>query len=192
LSGGDYGRPIAPMPPLPRLVKDMPEVRALCGRLVPGTIPDLLVVDAPPWAAPDQCTENVARVVGEQGGEIVYGWKLVELLPGLMIEAEFHAVVISPQGDMLDVTPSGFPATHTVFLPDPSLSYEGRQINSVRVALGDDPLVGDLIEALDDHFRAMNMGELADLHGEIVATPEIRDAKARLEDVLGQIMRKHY
>ena|ERR1700761_4953035 len=77
------------MPARPRPVKDVREVPALCQHLVPGTIPDLLMVDVPSWAEPDQRTENVTKFVGERGGEIVYGWKLVELLPGLMIEAEF-------------------------------------------------------------------------------------------------------
>lgn len=179
------------MLPLPRPVTDTTAVRELCERLVPGVIPKLVEIKAPIWAAADECTENVTKVIAEFGGEVVYGWKLVEPLPGLLLEAEFHSVLLNKQGDFLDVTPSAFPAPHTVFLPDPSLTYEGQQINSARVALVDDPLVAEMIEALDADFEAMNRGDLAKRHGAVV-TPEITASKARLEGLFSQVVQKHY
>ncbi len=180
------------MVPLPRPVTDTTAVRELCERLVPSTIPKLVEIKAPPWAAPDECTENVARVVAEHGREAAYGWKLIEPLPGLIIEAEFHTILINAQGGFVDVTPSAFPAPHTVFLPDPELSYESQQINSVRVALVDDPLIAELIEAFDADFEAMNRGDLAQQHGLIVAASEIEASKARLEQLFFRIVQKHY
>lgn len=167
-------------------------MRELCERLVPDTIPKLVEIKPPSWAVPDECTENVAKVIAEHGGEVAYGWKLIEPLPGLMIEAEFHTILINSRGDFLDVTPSVFPAPHTVFLPDPGLSYEGQQINSVRVALVDDPLIAELVEAFDADFEAMNRGDLAQQHGAIVATPEIKASKARLEQLFFRVVQKHY
>jgi len=155
-------------------------------------IPKIVEIKAPSWAATDECTENVAKVVAEHGGEVVYGWKLMEPLPGLLLEAEFHSVLLNEQGDFLDVTPSALPAPHTVFLPDPSLSYAGQQINSVRVALVDDPLITELIKAFDADFEVMNRGDLASQHGEIVTTPEMKASKARLRRLFSQVVQRHY
>lgn len=186
-----YGRVVVPMVPLPRPVTDTTAVRELCERLVPGVIPKLVEIKAPSWAAVDDCTENVTKVVAEFGGEVVYGWKLVEPLPGLLLEAEFHSVLLNKQGDFLDVSPSAFPTPYTVLLPDSSLTYEGQQINSVRVALVNDPLIAEMIEALEADFEAMNRGDLAKRHGNIV-TPEIEASKARLERLFSEVVQKHY
>jgi hypothetical protein len=150
-------------------------------------------VDAPPWAKPDECTENVARVVEEHGGEASNGWRLWEPLPGLMIEAEFHMVWMSENKLPLDVTPSLFPGiTETVFLADPDLSYESKQIDNVRVALTDEPLVRDLIQVLEADFEVMNRGELANHHGFITMTPEMQAIKDRQGRLFFEIAQKYY
>jgi hypothetical protein len=181
------------LPPLPRPITDTPPARALCEELVPGAAPLLLEINAPPAAVPNQCTQNVAAVVEACGGSIEYGWKLYESLPSVLLEAEFHAVWVDDDGDRHDVTPSEIPLiTHTAFLADPSLAYDGRQINNVRVALQDDPLIDEYIEICEDAFEVMNRGKLATYHGPVVETPEMRAIDDRLEAVGFQIVEKYY
>jgi hypothetical protein len=182
------------MPPIPRPVADAPEVRALCERLVPGTAPFLIEVDdpPPPGAEPNDCTANIERVIEAHGGGIEYGWQLWETLPGVMIEAEFHAVWIDAAGTRRDVTPKAFGITRIVFLPDPNLVYEGRQIDNVRVALRDDPLIHQLIEAAEQYYEATNRGELADFHGDLVLTPEMRGLLLRRLELERQIVQKYF
>lgn len=161
---------------LPRPVTDSPSVRCLCERLVPGGIPSVLKVEIPPSSIPNDCTANVERVIGAHGGGVQLGWQLWETLPGVMIEAEFHAVWIDLDGDLRDVTPKAIPGiTHVVFLSDPDLRYEGRQIDNVRVALLDDRLIEEFIETAERYCEATNRGELADFHGDLTPhlTPEI-------------------
>lgn len=179
--------------PIPRPVIDMPEVRSLCERLVPGEIPEVLKVDAPPWAEPQDCIGNVKSVVKLHGGSTDYGWRLWETLPGLMIEAEFHAVWRHDDGRRHEVTPSETPDVATVvFLADPSLVYEARQIDNVRVPLTDDPLIGEFIQSAESFFEATNRGELADYHGKLVLTPEMRAIRKRQTELELAILQKHF
>jgi hypothetical protein len=181
------------LPPIPRPAVDMPEVRSLCERLVPGGIPEVLKVDAPPWAEPQDCFGNVTSVIELHGGSAGYGWRLWETLPGLMVEAEFHAIWRDDGGRQHEVTPSMIPGVKTVvFLADTSLVYEGRQIDNVRVSLVDDPLIGEFIQASEDFFEITNRDGLADYHGELVLTPEMRaifDRRMHLECAIAE---KHF
>jgi hypothetical protein len=183
---------MAHLPPLPRQVRDTPEARELCERLAPGQEPQFVNIDAPPWAELNECIANVARVINEHGGEAAYGWRLWEPLPDLLIEAEFHVVWQDPGEPLLDVTPP-FPGfTQTVFLPGPELVYEGQQIPNERVPLVDDHLVQEFVKALDTEFELMNQGELADYHGPVKLTPEMKANQARQHALFEQIARKHY
>jgi hypothetical protein len=167
-------------------------MRALCERLVPGEIPEFVHIDVPPWAEANECIDNVGRMVEEYRGEAVNGWRLWEPLPDLMIEAEFHVVWRSSDGSLLDVSPH-FPGfTQSVFLPDPSLNYEGQQIPNERVPLVDDTLIQAFIEALEAEYEAMNRGELADYHGPVKLTPEMKAIQARQQALFAQIAQTHY
>ena len=179
--------------PIPRPVVDRPEVRLLCERLVPRAIPVVLHVDAPPWADPNECTQNVASVIEIYGGSVEYGWQLWETLPGVLLEGEFHAVWVDPKGRRLDVTPKEIAGLAcSVFLPDPALVYEGRQIDNVRVPLKDDTLITAFIQAAEDFFEVTNRGELADYHGALVLTPEMKAIAARRQRLEMEILEKYY
>jgi hypothetical protein len=179
--------------PQPRPVEDTPEVRALCAELVPDEAPWVVKVSAPPWANPNDCTENVASVIERHGGSIEYGWQLWETLPGLMIEAEFHAVWKDEDGARLDVTPKAHPSINRIaFLPDPNLVYEGRQIDNIRRPLTDEPLIAALIQAAEDWYEATNRGDLADFHGQLTMTPELQAIMKRRLSIKAQISAKYY
>jgi hypothetical protein len=180
--------------PMPRPAIDRPELRALCAELVPNEIPVVLQVDAPSWAERRWCTRNVDLVIADHGGSVEYGWEFLETIPNVLLEAQFHAVWIDDvQERRHDVTPKDIPGvTETVFLPDRALVYDGRQIPNVRRALVDDPLVDELIETLDAWFEMTNRGELADFHGELTPTPEMRENKTREEELAMTILTKYF
>jgi hypothetical protein len=194
-AAANFGR-VSPLPipvPLPQPATDTPAVRELCARLVPDEIPVSLKIDAPPWARPRECVTNVASVIEVHGGSGEHGWKLQETLPGVLLEAEFHVVWVDADGDRHDVTPAEVPlVTHSTFLPDPALVYEGRQIDNVRVALHDDPLIDDYIATWEELFAVMNRGELADYHGPVELTPEMRAIQTRSQDLEMKLLRKYY
>ena len=180
-------------PPIPKPVTDRPEVRALCERLVPGSIPVIVRVNAPAAAQPNDCVGNVASVIDVNGGTVKYGWQLWETWPGLLIEAEFHAVWVDAAGRQHDVTPKEVPGIQQiVFLADPKLVYEGRQIDNVRVPLIEDSLLREFIEAAEAFYEVTNRGELADFHGDLAPTPEMKMLQKRRTGLELRILKKYY
>jgi hypothetical protein len=109
---------------------------------------------------PVECVGNVRRRIKASGGEEVLGWKIWEWY-GVMIEAEFHMLWHSPDGQLHDVTPNLFPFKRVLFLPDPSLSYQEKQVDNIRKPLIADPRVREFIAAASQIFAIQNKGERA-------------------------------
>lgn len=133
------------------------------------------------------------RLIAEHGGGVEYGWQLWETLPTVLLEAEFHAIWVDANGNRRDVTPKTTPGIdESVFLHDPALVYEGRQINNVRVPLRDEPMITAFINVADKLFEATNRGLLADYHGPLRMTPELQKLTARQASLMGSIVAKFY
>ena len=52
----------------------------------------------------NECFPLVDEYISNHGGERILGWAIWEL-PGLFIEAEFHAVWKAPAGELIDLSP---------------------------------------------------------------------------------------
>lgn len=159
---------------------------------MPGTAPYRIAITPVPTAKMNECVANVADAVTAWGGTPTNGWALWEPLPDVILEAEFHVLWTDADGELRDVTPQAMPfLKHVHFLPDPTLRYEGRQIPNYRVALVDDSLVYQLIDAQDALFEAVNRGELA-TRTEVPLTAEIRAIQQRIDQLSDLVIRKHY
>jgi len=112
------------------------------------------------YAQISDCFPAVDRKVRECGGQVLYGWQLWEWFD-VLLEAEFHAVWLSPENELVDVTPNPFEVEKILFLPDPSMRYEGKQVNNVRVPLSSNPLTRDFIGIWNAIFRIQNKGDRA-------------------------------
>lgn len=139
------------------------EIDNLCQDLVEDPVPIFLDVNPFNGAQINDCFRNVERFIRRNGGEICYGWQIWEW-PDIMIEAEFHSVWISPNGDLRDITPKARGVDQILFLEDPVRAYEGRQVNNIRRALIDNEHVHNFIDAADEIFEFENRGERADHH----------------------------
>lgn len=138
----------------------------LCRELVADPKPCFVPTTPVDEAEPNDCFPVVERYVAEHGGSICYGWTIWEWA-GVYAEAEFHAVWRSPSGELRDLTPKLLPVSQILFLPDPSRTYEGRQVNNVRRPLSSSPDVADFLAAADAEFELMNGGARAEEHGAI-------------------------
>lgn len=74
--------------------------------------PITLVIHRPePWAYPTDCFRNVARKIAESGGSAQCGYtfhhRFAQKIEGLPLYAYLihHAVWLSPEGELVDVTP---------------------------------------------------------------------------------------
>lgn len=150
------------------------ELVDLCTTLAPGVEPTYVVVRPIDGASANECFPLVNTAVLRDGGRLLLGWSLWEL-PGVFMEAEFHAVWASPAGELIDVTPKDITVSRILFLPGKYLVYSGRQVNNVRRALSSDPCIAEYFATFDAEYELMNRGVRADQHGEIKLTESEAD-----------------
>jgi hypothetical protein len=170
-----------------------PRIKELCKKLVPRTGAMYLDVEPLDDSIINECFPNVANVIKKRGGTMQCGWQILETFPDVMAEAEFHAVWVDNNKKYHDITPKLFPyITQILFLPDASRKYEGKQIDNIRIPLKDDPLILNFIKSAEAFFEATNRGDLANYHGELVLTPEMKYLKKRKEQLELEMIEKFY
>ena len=155
-------------------------VRRLCNIIAPGEQPQYVKVLVESGAEVNDCFCNLERKINRDGGRIQYGWAIWHL-PGVLMEAEFHAIWISPERELIDISPRPIQFKKIMFLPDPKVVYSGRQIDNIRIPLNKDPRVKEFITLCEERYKIMNEGELADKHGPITIPHE------KIEPVMNRI-----
>lgn len=180
--------------PLPKVASNtMPNIIALCERLVPNGKPLYLNIEVINGVIENECYKNIESIIKNKGGSIQYGWQIWETIPNLMAEAEFHAVWVDNSGKFHDVTPKSLPEiSQILFLPDPVRKYEGKQIDNVRIPLQDEILIGQFIENAEKYFEATNRGELANYHGYMAANSEIQKLIEEKNEIFLKIIQKFF
>lgn len=131
-----------------------PCVSRLIEMLAPGGQASYLAVRPEPDATVNGCFSNVRAKSERDGGRMLCGWQLWEW-PQVLVEAEFHAVWLSPQGHMEEITPKPHGETSVLFVPDERRSYDGQVVDNVRVALHDDQLIEHFIRVSHAIAQAM-------------------------------------
>lgn len=135
-------------------------ILSLCRSICASQKPVYVKHSPESYAQVNDCFPAVDRKIRECGGKVHYGWQLWEW-PDVLLEAEFHAVWLSPENELVDVTPKPFKLERILFLPDPSMRYEGKQVNNIRVPLSGNPVTRDFIGICDAIFRIQNKGDRA-------------------------------
>lgn len=189
------GRIVIPIPLVPE--QDANSVATIMSVLRIGTKPIRLRVEPVAGGVVNECFDNVRKAVEQGAGFATYGWKLSETLPGVMIEAEFHAVWIDAHGAMHEVSPQaelldGSTHEETLFVPDPSKLDDGRQVDNLRIALKRDPLIQKFIKNAKRRYKYLNAGSLSDYYGEVSMTPELAEITRVSSDLQQQIWAKYY
>jgi hypothetical protein len=98
-----------------------PDVIAFCEG-IGAAAPVLVPVQQDPLGIYGMCFIGVADKIKAGGGSICHGWAIWETLPRLFLTAEFHAVWVSPSGELIDITPKPQRENRIVFAPDPKYS----------------------------------------------------------------------
>lgn len=98
------------------------------------------------------CFGSVANHVMYNGGRMVLGWT-IWIHPGVLIEAEHHAVWENPDGQLIDITVKADGEREIVFVPDANATLKGNTArNSVRKALANDLTVITMIKTADKYY----------------------------------------
>ena len=160
-------------------------MRRLTETVVPGGEAIYLPVQPEADAVVNECFPNVELKIARAGGRMLCGWQLWEW-PHVLVEAEFHAVWLSPEGEMIDITPKPHGEARILFVPDECRCYDGIAVDNVRMPLRDDQLIRHFIRASEAIVHVMNRGERATQYGYVsVPTHEI-EPLLQVRGLLGQ------
>ena len=166
------------------------QVLQLAHKLVPNSKPIFIPIQANPNAKLLECFQVTKGFVSKNSGEVVYGWRVWER-PTVMLEAEFHAVWRSKEGQLTDVSYSNESGKTILFLIDPQRVYEGKQVNNYRQPRRQGKAIEQFINACNVEFNLKNRGKRAYENGEIKFTNSeidewnsIQDIKAKIDPLL--------
>ncbi|NOJ86972.1 SEC-C domain-containing protein [Myxococcus xanthus] len=101
------------------------------------------------------CYMNAREYAAATGGEVLYGWQIWEW-PGVLLEAQFHAIVKLPDGGLVDVTPPEDGGARVLFVHTPGHAYGGKMVPSRQRAIAASEVVDRYIFAFGQYtkFRA--------------------------------------
>ena len=135
-------------------------VNSLVEQIGASEEPLYIDVTPEPYAKIKECFSAVNNKVNKDGGSRQLGWQIWQI-PGVIIEAEFHAVWKSPKGRLVDITPKSKPINKILFIPDCNSKYDGAQRNNIRLNVSGNRLVDDFIRTSDAMHRLLNRGQRA-------------------------------
>jgi len=167
---------------LPREIKLASKVRTprtihkfvleLVEKIGSGFSPIWVQVRPAKGALPGECFFNVPEQIKIKGGGIRYGWTVWQCA-NLFIEGEFHAVWVSPQGDLFDPTPKDDGETRILFVPDDRQTWQGIRVPNIHHALVDGPEVRDFLKTVIEQMEFLKRNavpnspnEIYDPHGD--------------------------
>ena len=101
-----------------------------------------------------ECFKNVEDYIKSNDGEIQYGWIIWET-PNVMLEAEFHAVLKLPNGNLLDITPTNDREKEILFVPDNLIKYNGEKIDNIRYPILKNNIVFQFIKNAEKKNKEM-------------------------------------
>ncbi|MCL2076033.1 MAG: zinc chelation protein SecC [Betaproteobacteria bacterium] len=126
----------------------------------------------------NECFLLIEEQVARMGGVPVFGWAIREF-PKIMLEAEFHAVWRSPDGELVDISPRPSSPDRILFVADAERIYRGRQVDNIRKPLTKDKDVHRFITLARERFRLLNQGEAKFQSGEVELPPPVAKAMRR-------------
>ena len=124
-------------------------------------------------AVANDCFNVIQKEIEESGGKLIVGWQIWK--SNFLIEGESHAVWESPEGVLYDFTPKANNAKTILFIEDPRIIYEGKNIDSIRLNVTNNKIVDCLIEVSKTYFIFTNRGQLAFFQGNLLDVLNIEE-----------------
>lgn len=163
------------------------EIRALCTRLGCSPDPVYVRVETHHNAQENDCFVDIEKYQKDHGGDRVIGWQIWEW-PGVMVEAEFHAIWRSPSGDLLDVSYKADCEKQILFAADPVRTYSGHKLDNVRAAVWDHPTVHEFIRVAEEFQQEVINRYGPDYVGEYVVDGNLAVLWQRLQQLQALIV----
>jgi hypothetical protein len=131
-------------------------VLRLCEKIGSVDKPAFINVRPRSDSQPGNCFVDVDLQVLSFGGSAQHGWLIWEF-PGILIEGEFHAVWRQTDNSMLDVSIKPDGETQVLFAPDRVRMFDNRRIPNIRMAIGKDPKIKQLIKIAEEIDRRVDL-----------------------------------
>jgi hypothetical protein len=128
------------------------KILEFCRSLDPNQTPVYVPVLPALGVRVDHCFYDIQKKIRIDGGHVQYGWTIWEK-PEILIEAEFHAVWVSPENRLIDVTPKTDREQQILFLPDANRVWQGEPVDNVRFPLVDNAYTRHIIRYSEARFR---------------------------------------
>ena len=78
-----------------------------CASITSDSSPEYIDVCPASWATPNECFNNVPRMVKQYGGSMISGWAVWQR-GNMLLDAEAHAIWRTPDGKLIDITPHSY------------------------------------------------------------------------------------
>lgn len=128
------------------------EIEELCNEINKESQPIYIGVDNTTSDSNEEdCFENVARKMMQDGGGFQFGWAIWEW-PEVMLEAEFWVAWVNNDGQLVDVTPRAR-GERVLFIADDQTKFEGKPIDSIIKPLIEHPLILEYIDINQEIWR---------------------------------------
>lgn len=114
------------------------QIVAFCREIDPTAEPEYIDVTPSPNGMVKECFETTDAHVAVNGGTVQHGWIIWET-PGILLDAEFHAVWCDSNGQLIDVTPKEDGETRILFLPDSKRVWKRELVPNIRKIIRDSP-----------------------------------------------------
>lgn len=160
---------------IPIVPKDLDStwLKKILARLNSPSNPEFIDCVPCEHALANECYPNVEAKIKKDGGSTIYGWQVWQTEN--LIEAEFHAIWKSEDGQIIDITPSPFNVERILFVRDLNAKYLGRQVDNIRINTSGNALVDDLIKVCEAKFKLENKGERAEQYNISLTGKELDD-----------------
>ena len=130
------------------------------------------------------CFSIVEKRVQKSGGSLVLGWAIWKGM--LLVEAEFHAVWKTSEGNLRDISPRIIFPKQILFVPDPKAKYEGKQVDNVRINIVGNKVVDDFIKVWEARFKLQNKGDRAYQYGDDVKYDKVEKRALEMLQEFGE------
>ena len=166
------------------------EIENLCQKIAPSQTPVFLDIQVDTGTVVLDCFGDVQRKIEKDGGTSQYGWQIWEI-PRIMVEGEFHVVWVSPEGNLVNITPNSSNMPRILFLPDNNRKYMGMPIDNIRHPLAEDPLIEDFIKCAKRMFLEDSLGKLPYTLSEIPSSDEYLALMEKKIEIMQELARKY-
>jgi len=161
-----------------------PMLSTLLERIAAKENPILVDVDTKEFSLPDECFQNVGKQISLSGGEVLHGWSLWKT--SLVIEAEFHAIWKSPDGNLVDVSKAPPGVSQITFVPTADFFWNGKRVDNIRLNATGNRLVDDFIRVFEIRYESYSSPELVSYFGLVVFPKAFLEVRQGIEHMVLQ------